>query len=125
MPLVPEAVAALSPGDERVVALLVGSPLPEGLADLLRRASAAGPIAHVEADFAGGVGQQGSVVWDDGEVVLGPIVDRIGPLSPAKLEAGPINRALRRLGVQRSSDDIDEFAALGLGTYRETEDWLA
>jgi hypothetical protein len=56
----------------------------------------------VEADFAGGVGQQGSVVWEHGEVVLGPLVDRIGPLSPAKLAAGPINRALRRLGVQRS-----------------------
>lgn len=124
VPLVPEAVAALSPGDERVISLLVDSPLPERLTDFLRRASAIAPIAYVEAEFFGGVGQQGSVVWEGGEVVLGPLVDRAEPSPPTKLEAGPINRALRRLGVQRSPDDVDEFATLGLGKYRNTEDWL-
>lgn len=123
VPLVPEAVAALSPGDERLISLLVDNPLPVRLTDLLRRASAIGPVAYVEADFFGGVGQQGSVVWEGGEVVLGPLVDP-EPSQRTEVEARPINRALRRLGVRRSSDDVDEFATLGLGNHRDTEDWL-
>jgi hypothetical protein len=122
VPLVPEAVAILSPGDERIISLLVNEPLPDGLTDLLRRSSATGPIAYVEADYFGGVGQQASILWERGELVLGPLLDPPGP--PPLLEAGPISHVLRRMGVQRSPE-LDEFATVGLGRHRDTEAWLA
>jgi hypothetical protein len=124
VPLVPETVAALSPGEERVISLLVGAPLPQRLTEVLRRASAVGPIAYVEADFHGGVGQQGSVLWKDGDAVLGPLAGPLTPAPASELEDGPINRVLRRMGVKRSPRGLDEFATLGLGRCSETEEWL-
>jgi hypothetical protein len=56
VPLVPEAVAILSPGDERIISLLMNEPLPDGLTDLLRHSSETGPIAYVEAEYFGRVG---------------------------------------------------------------------
>lgn len=123
VPLVPTAVAALSPGDEEVMSLLVNEPLRPTLADLLRRASARGPVAYVEADFFGGIGQQAAVVWDRGEVVLGPVVDPPPPEPPPSLGESAINQALKRMGVRRG-DAVDEFAALDLGCHRETAAWL-
>jgi hypothetical protein len=124
VPLVPAAVAAVSPGDERIISLLVNEPLPEGLTDLLRRASTGGPIAYVEADYFGGAGQQGSMLWEKGELVLGPLLDPPKPGPPPTIEAGPINRVLQRMGVQRSAE-LDEFATVALARHRDTEDWLA
>ncbi|MES2638744.1 MAG: hypothetical protein V4850_04660 [Myxococcota bacterium] len=71
------------------------------------------PIAYVEAEFFGGAGTQASVVWEQGHVTFGP-----------EVSDHAINHALRVLGV-RPSGDQDEFDALMLGTYRETEAWLA
>jgi hypothetical protein len=124
VPLVPQTVQALSPGDDRVISLLVRSPLPERLTAVLRWASAYGPIAYIEADFVGGVGQQGGVLWEDGETVLGPIMAPPEPGPPSGLEDGPINLVLRRMGVRRSSPRVDEFATLGLGRCSETAQWL-
>jgi hypothetical protein len=76
--------------------------------------SVSGPVAYVEAEFHGGQGGQCALVWARGGVVLGPL---LGPI-------GPINQALRTLGVRPGRDD-DEFAAVGLGRHRFTEDWLA
>jgi hypothetical protein len=44
-----------------------------------------------------------------------------GPTSAA---TGPINEALRRLGVKVVAPAKDEFEALGLNLHRSTEDWL-
>jgi hypothetical protein len=122
VPLVPEAVTALSPGDERIISLLVSEPLPDRLTDLLRRASANGLIAYVEAEYFGGLGQQGSILRDRGELVLGPLLDPPEP-GPPPHEAGPINRVLQRMGVRRTREQ-DEFATVGLYRHRDTEDWL-
>jgi hypothetical protein len=124
VPLVPEAVAILSPGDERIISLLMNEPLPDGLTDLLRHSSETGPIAYVEAEYFGRVGQQASILCERGEVVLGPLLDPPEPGPPPTHETGPINRVLRRMGVQRSPE-LDEFATIGLGRRRDTEDWLA
>lgn len=40
------------------------------------------------------------------------------------LEAGPINEALRLIGVTLAAPDVDEFEAVGLARYRHTDDWL-
>jgi hypothetical protein len=95
---------------------------PPGFAEVLAAWSAAGPIAYVEAEFFGGVGEQRTAVWDRGMVVLGPLFCGEGESIPA---AGtPISQALRRLGVT-SHGEVDEFTAVGMARHRNTEQWLA
>ena len=73
-----------------------------------------GVIAYVETDYFGGVGDQAAAVWENGKQCL----------APAKSEKiGPINRALRFLGV-RAESPRDEFDSIGLGTHRNNEAWL-
>jgi hypothetical protein len=69
--------------------------------------SAAGLAAYVETDYFGGMGSQAAAVWEAGRVVLGPHQGQVGP----------INDALRFLGVARTQA-LDEFAAAGLDRYR-------
>jgi hypothetical protein len=80
---------------------------PENAARRAARLSDAGPVAWVEAEYFGGVGEQHAVVWRHG----------VGE------EVGTINAALQALGVRRSGDH-DEFDTLGLGRYRATADWI-
>lgn len=47
--------------------------LPGGFGTLLARWSAAGPIAYVEAEYFGGVGEQRAAVWVGGALALGPL----------------------------------------------------
>ncbi|MFC9894958.1 hypothetical protein ACFVMC_14830 [Nocardia sp. NPDC127579] len=89
---------------------------PPGLGLLLATGSISGPVAYVEAEYFGGTGTQCAQVWDAGEVVLGPT------RSSAPDGATPISRALRQLGVIRTSSD--EFDAVDLGRHRRTADWL-
>lgn len=123
VPITEDAAEALSPGDRSLVSLLTGQPLPTALTELLRRTSREGPIAYVEADFFGGTGQQAAVLWEHGEIALGPLVD------PNDLVRGapsqwPFNQVLRRMDVSVAPGQLDEFATVGLGRHRETEDWL-
>jgi hypothetical protein len=85
------------------------------------------PVAYVETEYFGGLGTQAAVVWDRGEITLGPhLLDtdsfQRGRNMPAMSES-PINRALRYLGVHRG-DARDEFEAIGLHRGRENDDWL-
>jgi hypothetical protein len=82
------------------------------------------PIAYIETDYFGGDGAQASVMWRNGSVDFGPIetVDDHAHRTP--LEKGAINQAVRRLGVQRGNA-LDEFEALGLGNFRDNEDWTS
>ncbi len=89
------------------------------IAQWLVQASAEGTVAYIEADFAGGVGMQSSVVWKGGERIQGP--NRMEDRVPARSE-WPINRALRVLGVARRKGD--EFETVGLGRHRHVEDWI-
>ncbi|MFG3285574.1 hypothetical protein [Streptomyces sp. NPDC048111] len=96
--------------------------LPGGFGTLLSQWSAAGPIAYVEAEYFGGVGEQRAAVWDAGSLALGPLD------TPAKKRfsrpVSPISQALRQLGAQKSPG-ADEFEAVGLDRHRETDDWIS
>jgi len=74
-------------------------------------AARAKKIAYVEAEFFGGAGAQAAVVWEEGRLILGPIVAE-----------DAINQALRLLGVLKR-EHHDEFDALGLDLHRDTDDW--
>lgn len=86
--------------------------LSAALARLGAELSARGPVAYVETDYFGGSGDQGAIVWDGGVVVEGP----------ARARGGPINDALRRLGVETKFWE-DAFSAVGLERHRRTDDW--
>ncbi|MBQ0894634.1 hypothetical protein KBX37_16270 [Micromonospora sp. U56] len=90
------------------------------LAELLARWSRRGPVAYLEAEFAGGLRYQSAVVWLGGEVSWGPRVDRL--LDGPRVE-WPINSALARLGAE-PGPWIDPFAELGLHLERHTDGWL-
>ncbi|GAB1333372.1 hypothetical protein [Streptomyces sennicomposti] len=95
--------------------------LPEGFEKTLAAWSAGGPVAYVEAEYFGGVGEQRAAVWDGGSLVLGPLyVEERQPFPPA---GSPISQALRRLGVVASAGQ-DEFSAVGLDRHRHGEAWI-
>ncbi|MEU3621863.1 hypothetical protein BS329_02420 [Amycolatopsis coloradensis] len=60
-------------------------------------------------------------VREAGESVLGPL--HLAEDEPDPAAGSPISRALRRLGVLKG-DHFGEFAAVGLGRRRDTDDWL-
>ena len=70
-------------------------------------------IAYIEAEFFGGSGTQGHVVFEKGKII-----------SEIQIHNKAINEALKFLGVSVSGHD-DEFAALNLGKHRNTENWLS
>ncbi|NJP44570.1 hypothetical protein [Actinacidiphila epipremni] len=82
--------------------------------------AAAGPLAYVEADFFGGVGEQHAAVWQGGDLALGPL--HMGVDEPFDADGSPISQALRHLGAV-AGDAYDEFAAVGLRRHRRTGDW--
>jgi hypothetical protein len=85
-----------------------------------RLSSYQGPVAYFDISYMGGSGCQTTVVWNNGEKILGPIVDSTAP-PPG--HDGAVNKALRILGVVTSGKK-DEFDIIGLGRHRETEDWV-
>ncbi|QLJ02991.1 hypothetical protein HZZ00_19700 [Streptomyces sp. NEAU-sy36] len=96
--------------------------LPGGFEKTLAAWSARGPMAYVEAEYFGGVGEQRAAVWSAGDIVLGPLhVGEGQPLPPA---GSPISQALRRLGVVAEVGE-DEFSAMGLDRHRHSEAWTA
>ncbi|MFI1766667.1 hypothetical protein ACH41H_32075 [Streptomyces sp. NPDC020800] len=96
--------------------------LPGAFERTLADWSASGPVAYVEAEYFGGVGEQRAAVWDAGTLVLGPLhVEEGRPFPPA---GSPISRALRQLGATAGAGE-DEFSAVGLDRYRRSEAWVA
>ena len=81
-----------------------------GLVDLLTTLSRRAPVAYIETDFFGGVGRQSATAYVDGSAVY------TGDSSAA----GPINEALRVIGV-KTAQGTDEFDALGLGRLRSMD----
>ncbi|MFC8201534.1 hypothetical protein ACFUTV_40005 [Streptomyces sp. NPDC057298] len=96
--------------------------LPGGFETLLAKWSSAGPIAYVEAEYFGGVGEQRAAAWAGGSLALGPL-DK-----PEKKRfsraVSPISQALRRFGERKSLGE-DEFDAVGLDRHRNNEDWIS
>ncbi|MEU6683013.1 hypothetical protein [Streptomyces sp. NPDC046832] len=96
--------------------------LTGGFEQTLARWSEAGPVAYVESEYFGGVGEQRAVVWEGGAVELGPL--HVGEGEPFVSAGSPVSQALRRLGaVARAGRD--EFSAVGLDRHRHTEAWIA
>ncbi|MFG3577230.1 hypothetical protein [Micromonospora chersina] len=95
--------------------------LSPALDEQLDRWSREGPVAYLEAEFAGGLGHQAAAVWLGGERSWGPCFD--DRLDRPRAE-WPINAALARLGAE-PGPWIDPFAELGLHLERETAGWLA
>ncbi len=95
--------------------------LPGRFETLLAQWSSAGPVAYVEAEYFGGIGEQRAAVWSDGSLTLGPLDE------PEKKRfsraVSPISQALRRLGARKSLGE-DEFSAVGLDRHRNNEDWI-
>jgi hypothetical protein len=151
VPLTEGVIRELSPGQPWDRGQLVGQSepqLPHGLCAALAELSTHGPVAYLEAAFFGGEGLQAAVVWNDGVTVLGPIIEQAG--ERRWLHEGAINQALReigvtaerpyryrppkhtivhaliwRLGIPPTPVGKDEFATLGLGRARRTEEWPA
>ncbi|WP_018546821.1 hypothetical protein [Streptomyces sp. LaPpAH-108] len=119
LPLTDALFAADTDGSE--VTALGFRGLPDGFEAMLARWSAAGPVACVEAEVFGGVGEQRAAVWEGGAVVLGPL--HVDEDEPFPAEGSPVSRALRRLGV-RADAGRDEFDAVGLGRRRSSEEWV-
>lgn len=87
---------------------------PLGLSEALAEATAkGGGLAYVETEYFGGTGGQAATTFVDGHEVVAP--------QSAK-GAGPINQALRRIGVTRSESN-DEFDTIGLGERRTMTDY--
>ena len=89
------------------------------VAQVLAGASISGPVAFVEAEFFGGVGEQGAAVWNAGSLSWA------APTAEARWsssERTPISEALYRVGVE-ASPGADEFETVGLGRHRSTSDW--
>lgn len=109
--------AVEEPTPERPFTLVLSTALTETLADWSRQ----GPVAYVEAEFAGGVGHQAAAVWLGGQRIWGPRFDSAfdGPRG-----RWPINAALVEVGVE-PGPWVDLFAELGLHVERNTAGWLA
>ncbi|MFF7870716.1 hypothetical protein ACFZCT_30205 [Streptomyces qaidamensis] len=96
--------------------------LPGGFEKTLADWSAGGPVAYVEAEYFGGVGEQRAAVWAGGTIAIAPLhVDEDQPFPPA---GSPISQALRRLGAVAGAGE-DEFTAVGLHRHRHNEAWIA
>jgi hypothetical protein len=107
-----EAIAARWPEAKRPEQLDMS---PPGMSEALAAAtSGSGGLAYVETDYWGGSGGQSAMAWLDGREVLAP--------ARATGAAGPINSALRAIGVKRS-EEADEFDTIGLGLRRSMSDY--
>lgn len=106
-----DAVVARHPGVMRADALDFA---PPGLDAALAAATAGGgALAYVETEYFGGTGGQSAMAYVDGRVKM----------EPARAEwAGPINQALRRIGVVPEGEK-DAFDTIGLGERRRMEDY--
>ena len=80
----------------------------------LRAASTEGKLLLIATEYFGGFGGQGAAIFQDGEIVHGPVW----------AEAEAINQALEALGVQ-ATEDHDQFDLVHLGRHRHTTGWLS
>lgn len=93
----------------------LGSNAEHVLADLSRIA----PVAYIYTEYFGGVGDQAAVAFVDGSLATRNHGSKRALAWSSTV--GPINSALAVLGVVRGGDE-DEFAALALWRYRDTDE---
>jgi hypothetical protein len=75
-------------------------------------------FAVIETDYIGGRGSQAAAVYRGGEEIMPPEATEVAPVARS---AGPINKALRLLGVQ-ATPGRDEFQVVGLHRHRDGDD---
>ena len=106
---------------DRITDLKPG-PYVDGFAYLSARLTAAlttasrkGPVVYIETEYFGGTGSQAGAAFVEGELVL---AEHHVDMRDSHRRDGPINKALRLLGVS-ASGDRDEFDTLGLARFRD------
>ncbi len=85
--------------------------VPQSIAAICVQLCGRGLIAYVEASYCGGTGIQAFALYREGAAVGSPVV-----------ASDAINQALRAFSV-RADGFRDEFEAVGLRRFRDTEDW--
>lgn len=75
-------------------------------------ASHGAQLAYIETDYFGGRGTQAAIGWENGAVACGPLL--------SGSHARPINAVLAWMGAVANTGS-DEFDALKLGNYRNTD----
>ena len=89
-----------------------GKDLPDNIKEFCRFISQGCSIVYVEAEYFGGSGVQAYAHFQNGNMQQAPVRN-----------AQAINEALRVLGLE-ATPPFDEFASVGLGEKRETNEWL-
>jgi hypothetical protein len=85
--------------------------LPKEIEELCARIAGHSRAAYVEAEFFGGAGTQGCALFQEGRRT-----------EDIQIHGKAVNHALRFLGVSVAGE-YDEFAALGLGKFRDADSW--
>jgi hypothetical protein len=123
IPLTNDVFDRLGGGDERPYEEQFWF-LSGGIRDLALQLSRSVPVAYIEVEFFGGAGTQASIAWRDGEFIAAPVKhDFESGVDDLPRERWPVNAALAAIGAT-AANAIDEFDALRLGQYRQTDDWL-
>lgn len=86
----------------------------EALHKALQELSIHSPVAYIETDYFGGIGEQGAAAYKSGLCIYGPISN----------ESTAISEALKILGVKKKTISIDEFDTIELHRHRENDDWI-
>jgi hypothetical protein len=100
-----------------------GLRLSAGVAGLAAEESVTGPVAYIEAFYGGGKSLQASVIYVDGRIDKGPLIDdTVWDPREAGLQDRPVDQALRAVGIV-AEPESDEWDAAGLSRHRHTDDW--
>ncbi len=97
-------------GDFDPAMTYVSTALRAALAEL----SKGGVLAFIETEYWGGDGTQGATAYRDGVCIMEPQAEGLGPIS----------HALGLLGYRAAEGKSDEFETVGLGRFRNNEDWI-
>lgn len=116
--------------DDRDDPILGFYELRRPVAELATEASLTARVVYVHAEFFGGTGFQAAVGWLDGAIAFGPRFTANAPgeaeedyeVVSCAMKPMAIDEALQFLGV-RPVGGRDEFATIGLGAHRSTEEW--
>jgi hypothetical protein len=82
------------------------------IVELIIRFSKKEAVGYFETEYFGGAGDQGAILGKEGRIVFGP-----------QGGDGSINSILSLMGVD-AAGSFDEFTAVGLGRFRDNEDWI-
>jgi hypothetical protein len=88
--------------------------LSEELINILSQASSGKLITYIETEYFGGEGVQAAIVFENGKIIFGP----------KQADIGPINNALKKMGVSKEPACRDEFESIGLASFRSCDEIL-